>query len=168
MKPDEQKFQKWCWDHGHDCVPSTRNENMHDHIDFWFGPERKPLEFKGVKALRQGGPKEESLTWVEWQGVKPEGKDGRPFGPIRPGWVRGKAVKIVFEQPDGRYLWVTRKALEDHVSSVDWDGGSREHPGRTPYRCYFRRGPIDQDMVCLVPTKILAALKGSFYTPAKG
>jgi hypothetical protein len=125
---------------------SDKQAQLVEHYDFLVRYTIK-VELKGMKAIHRGEPKQFARQWVEWQNV---------VGNI--GWVRGQAVWVVFEEPDG-YLCVRRTALEELVSKVDWCVFTTDKDYSLDLKAFSRSGRADR--ICLVQRADLTALRGT-------
>jgi hypothetical protein len=74
---------------GGTCEKSSREEDMHQHIDFWWNSPKKGrigIDVKGVKKKnRQDKEVDDTIHWIEIQNVN--GKKG---------WIYGSATYIAF------------------------------------------------------------------------
>ena len=74
---------------GGEVEKSSRNEDVRDHIDFWWDSPKKGrigIDVKGIKKNNRGDKKlDDSIQWLELQGVTGY-----------PGWLYGKAEYIAF------------------------------------------------------------------------
>lgn len=74
---------------GGECQKATKNEDMYDHIDFWWDSPKKGrigIDVKGLNKNKRSDKKyDDSIHWLELQNVK--GYEG---------WLFGKAEYIAF------------------------------------------------------------------------
>ncbi|MBR6516117.1 MAG: hypothetical protein IKT40_04605 [Bacilli bacterium] len=74
---------------GGKCKKSERNEDMFDHIDFWWDSPRKGRIGVDVKGIKKHNRKDkivdDSIHWIEMKNVRGN-----------KGWVYGKAEYIAF------------------------------------------------------------------------
>lgn len=75
-KKAEDKFKELMLSRGNTCVDSTRNENIHKHIDFYVN--NIPVDVKGNRHIE--------TIWLEIKNVKGN-----------KGWLQGDAEYIVFD-----------------------------------------------------------------------
>lgn len=153
MYPHEERFQKWMDDRGAACTFVRGSRQWDAHIDFQgdgvFFDVKGVKEWSDVKLL------------FEWQAVR--GRDGTEG---RIGWGRGRAHWVVFERPDGKWLFVRREELLSLVSNVNWDAFTVRRPKDYPdlYTAYRRRelwsGDRD-DIFCYVPLTDVLRLKSA-------
>lgn len=170
----EARFEEMCARKG---LRYERASEWHDRVEHWDfrvwlplqgkegarARDRARVEVKGAKKLRRGDADVQyALTHLEWRGV-PQ-RDGKE----NPGWLRGKADLIGFEQEKGRFLMVKRKEafalLEDIVradTKVPLISGNKIEPRRAYMRTH--QGQPRGDCVYLVETPALENLEGSFY-----
>ena len=110
---------------GGSCEKATSDEDMHDHIDFWWESPKKGtigIDVKGVKKNNRNDSKyDDKIHWLELQNV-----NGKP------GWLYGKADYIAF-RTFTRIIFVKReKALEFAVESIK----GKQVVYDTPTECY--------------------------------
>lgn len=101
-KVGESRFVKAALAKGFEVVPSTRNDNMHKHIDFYLYRDGKGGW--GVDVKRTGST---DAFWCEFKTV---------YG--GPGWMYGDARLIAYEVPEiGGFAVVDRQDLVDYCES---------------------------------------------------
>lgn len=91
-KRTEEDFKEVMESLGHECLPSTRNQNIYDHIDFFV--DGYGVDVKGNRHI--------DCIWLEIDNVR--GKEG---------WLRGKAKYIAFyvEEKESFCLFLTKELL---------------------------------------------------------
>ena len=131
--------------YGGTIMPSTRVEDMHDHVDFWWtmtDGTRVGVDVKGLKKRSRNDPRvNDEDTWIETMNVHGE-----------PGWVYGKATYIAFRRLR-KTLLVERETLAAYIEGKI---AGKELWGRNPHCCYvpYRRAstfPPRLDIITLVP-----------------
>lgn len=110
---------------GGTCEKASRDEDMYDHIDFWWDSPRKGrigVDVKGIKKNSRNDKKQDdTIHWLELQGVS--GK---------PGWLYGKAEYIAF-RTFSKIIFVNReKLLSFALEKVK----GKETVYDTPKECY--------------------------------
>ena len=110
---------------GGETYKSTKEEDMFDHIDFWWdSPKRGRLgiDVKGLnKASRQDSKFDDSIHWLELQNVR--GNDG---------WLKGKADYIAFRTFTNIIFVKREKLLSFAIESIK----GKEVVYDTPKECY--------------------------------
>lgn len=87
---------------GGKCERSTKQEDMFDHIDFWWDSPKKGrigVDVKGPRRDKRKGDFNDSIQWVELKNV--QGNDG---------WLYGKAKYIAFRTLSS-IIYVDRERL---------------------------------------------------------
>lgn len=88
---------------GGTCEKASKEEDMYDHIDFWWNSPKKGRIGVDVKGLNKGkrNDKEydDTIHWLEVQGITGH-----------PGWLYGKAEYIAFRTL-AKIIFVNRKKL---------------------------------------------------------
>lgn len=133
---------------GGKCEKSTKNEDMFDHIDFWWDSPRKGrigIDVKGIKkSNRKDKIVDDSIHWIEIQNVRGN-----------PGWIYGKSEYIAFRTFE-KILFVKlvdlQKFAEDKTKGKEIVY-SNPKEFYIPYQRYGR-----QDKVFKCPTSDLEAL----------
>lgn len=130
---------------GGDVRKATRNEDVREHIDFWWiskDGNEYGFDVKGVrKNKRSDKVSDDKINWIELQNV--QGK---------PGWVYGNAKYIAFLTNDS-VLYVPRKKLALYVEEkIKGKALSSVNPSSC-YIPYQRYGRLD--MIVKVPTSDL-------------
>lgn len=119
------------------AAPSSREEDMFDHIDYYV--DGVTYDVKDEKKLNRWDEKASDIIWVELMNVRGN-----------PGWLRGKADKIAFLSKD-RFLVVDREALLGFVKEEIKDRNiytAKQHkklyrrPGRLDMVSYFHTDEI--------------------------
>ena len=110
---------------GGECQKATKNEDMYDHIDFWWDSPKKGrigIDVKGLNKNKRGDNEyDDSIHWLELQNVK--GKDG---------WLKGEAEYIAF-RTNTNIIFVNReKLLNFALESIK----NKEVVYDTPMECY--------------------------------
>lgn len=130
---------------GGDVRKSTKNEDIREHIDFWWiskDGNEYGFDVKGVKkSKRTDRIADDKINWIELQNV--QGK---------PGWVYGSAKYIAFLTNDS-VLYVPRKKLALYIEEkIKGKPLSTVNPSMCyiPYQRFGR-----QDMIVKVPTSDL-------------
>lgn len=130
---------------GGDVRKATRNEDVREHIDFWWiskDGNEYGFDVKGVrKNKRSDKVFDDKINWIELQNV--QGK---------PGWVYGNAKYIAFLTNES-VLYVPRKKLALYVEEkIKGKALSTVNPSSC-YIPYQRYGRLD--MIVKVPTSDL-------------
>lgn len=130
---------------GGDVRKATRNEDVREHIDFWWiskDGNEYGFDVKGVrKNKRSDKVSDDKINWIELQNV--QGK---------PGWVYGNAKYIAFLTNES-VLYVPRKKLALYVEEkIKGKVLSTVNPSSC-YIPYQRYGRLD--MIVKVPTSDL-------------
>ena len=155
----EQMFQQKCIDNNLEWRPSTKQENMIDHIDcyvkFQQFQDEKSIDVKAAKKLVRWHPKpQDTWLWVEWVG-----RSGKP------GWVRSSKLDFVaFEMLNKNFLVVDRKELESHVATLVEQNKTKKIDTVTDAKngiLYSRQG--NKDQLTLIKSEDLVFLKNSFF-----
>lgn len=110
---------------GGEVERSSKNEDVYEHIDFWWDSPRKGrigIDVKGLNKNKRGDTKyDDSIHWLELQNV--QGKDG---------WLKGNAEYIAFKT-NRNIIFVNRKKLLDFaLESIK----GKEVVYDTPTQCY--------------------------------
>lgn len=132
---------------GGTCEKSSRNEDMYDHVDFWWHSPKKGrigVDVKGVRRNTRKGELDDRIQWVELRNVRGD-----------KGSLYGKAEYIAFRTFKD-VIFVKRQKLLDFV--LDKIKGKN-----TVYKCpwdfyipYQRYGRLD--LVVKIPTSDLYGL----------
>lgn len=130
---------------GGDVRKATRNEDVREHIDFWWiskDGNEYGFDVKGVrKNKRSDKVSDDKINWIELVNV--QGK---------PGWVYGNAKYIAFLTNES-VLYVPRKKLALYVEEkIKGKALSTVNPSSC-YIPYQRYGRLD--MIVKVPTSDL-------------
>ena len=119
---------------------STFAQDVHDHIDIFYGIYS--FDIKSKKAKRMGQDAQDEVTWIEEMNVRG-----------RKGWLHGKATHIVFQYKDG-YLFVSTSKIRD-----TFKGKVNEEleflTGSSPKNYQYYRRKYKKDIIYLVPMKEL-------------
>lgn len=95
---------------GGECQKATKNEDMYDHIDFWWDSPKKGrigIDVKGLNKNKRSDKKyDDSIHWLELQNVK--GCEG---------WLFGKAEYIAFRTLSN-IIFVKREKLLNFALKV--------------------------------------------------
>lgn len=95
---------------GGECQKATKNEDMYDHIDFWWDSPKKGrigIDVKGLNKNKRTDKKyDDSIHWLELQNVK--GCEG---------WLFGKAEYIAFRTLSN-IIFVKREKLLNFALKV--------------------------------------------------
>ena len=125
---------------GGDVMRSTKDEDIKQHIDFWWDSPRKGwigIDVKGVnKSKRSDKTFDDSIHWLELQNV--QGKDG---------WLKGKAEYIAFKTST-KIIFVKRdRLLSFALESIK----GKEVVYDTPNECYvpYKRKKWGRDDLAL-------------------
>lgn len=134
-------------------VPSTSEDDIQNHVDFWWTPngatQSLGVDVKGLKKIRRNDFRVNNTdTWIETMNVQGN-----------PGWVYGKATYIAFRRI-GKVLFVKREALAHYIEEKI---AGKQIVGRNPMCCYvpYRRAssfPPRLDIITLVPLDDIEAL----------
>lgn len=130
---------------GGDVRKATRNEDVREHIDFWWiskDGNEYGFDVKGIrKNKRSDKVSDDKINWIELVNV--QGK---------PGWVYGNAKYIAFLTNES-VLYVPRKKLALYVEEkIKGKALSTVNPSSC-YIPYQRYGRLD--MIVKVPTSDL-------------
>ena len=110
---------------GGECWRSTKDEDVKQHIDFWWDSPRKGVIGIDVKGLNKSSRKDkkydDSIHWLEIQNV--QGKDG---------WLKGKAEYIAFKTLNDIMFVKRDKLLEFALERIK----DKEVVYDTPKECY--------------------------------
>ena len=133
---------------GGKCEKSSRNEDMFDHIDFWWDSPKKGrigIDVKGIKKHnRKDSEVDDSIHWIEMMNVR---------GNL--GWVYGKSDYIAFRTKT-KILFV--KLIDLQKFSEEKIRG-KDVVNKNPSECYvpYQRWQR-QDLVFKCPTNDLEKL----------
>lgn len=90
------------------CVPASKSDNIHKHIDFYLRHATKPrccaVDVKGRKALERGGQLQHEFMLVETKNVRG-----------MPGWARGRAHIIAQRVGPSAFCLLDRARLEAYM-----------------------------------------------------
>lgn len=113
-----------------DAIPSSQNENMYDHVDFWMSDGR------GVDVKGKNHPHE---IWLEIKNV--QGKNG---------WLYGKADFIAFEMYElGGFACVDTEQLREFVAkNVKKEYTTKDKAYLKLYRREGRMDTITKVTIC--------------------
>ena len=132
---------------GGKCSKSTNDEDMFDHIDFWWDTpkgQKIGVDVKGVKKLsRKDDKPTDKIHWIEYKNVN--GNDG---------WIYTKAKYIAFKKFK-TILFVDSNKLREYAEKVSKDTKVEYLPQdeRQLYVLYQR--PTRKDVIMIVPTSDL-------------
>lgn len=133
---------------GGDVRKTTRNEDVKEHIDFWWISDdgnEYGFDVKGVKKNNRTDSKgNDTINWIELLNVQGN-----------PGWVYGNAKYIAF-LTHTTVLYVPRKKLASYIEEkIKGKKLSLTNPSDCyiPYQRYGRK-----DMIVKVPTSDLIEL----------
>jgi hypothetical protein len=94
----EQHFKRLMEAKGKFVLPSTRDQNIYEHVDFWV--DDKGIDVKGNRHL--------DCIWLELNNV--QGKDG---------WLKGKADYIVFDVVElKQFCFFNRTDLLNYCNNI--------------------------------------------------
>ena len=133
---------------GGKCEKSTKEEDMYQHIDFWWESPKKGLigiDVKGVKKKnRKDKEVDDSIHWVEIQNVRGN-----------KGWIYGNAEYIAFRTLT-QIIFVKTKVLQNWSEEKVLD---KPLVYNNPKSCYipYQRWQR-QDIVYKIPTEDLIKL----------
>jgi hypothetical protein len=130
---------------GGTCEKSTKEEDMYQHVDFWWDSPKKGIIGVDVKGIKKNKRKDkevdDSIHWVEIQNVRGN-----------KGWIYGNAEYIAFRTLS-QIIFVKTKVLQ-RWSEKYVDCNKLVH--NNPNACYiaYQRWQR-QDIVYKIPTKDL-------------
>lgn len=133
---------------GGTCERATRDEDMFDHVDFWWDSPKKGrigIDVKGIKKKKRSDKEgDDSINWIEIKNV-----NGNP------GWIYGKATYIAFRTNNGILFVKNSKLIEYIEEKVDFKVLVYRNPKAfyIPYQRFGRK-----DVVVMIPTSDLAEL----------
>lgn len=132
----ESNFITACWKKGYQATKSTKNQDIHDHIDYWVtnkNSETKGFDVKGrKKTSRNNKGYTDDWVWIEFINVI--GKNG---------WIKGKADFIAFEL-ENTFLIVKRAELRELCKKLITDTKTRVTNARdAKYLLYTRKNRKD-------------------------
>lgn len=136
----EQSFVECLESRGHNCIKSTRCQDMWEHWDFLIDGEHKVEVKARKKARRHDSSPNDEWIYVEFNNVRGD-----------PGWLYGKANYFAFERPDG-FLIVPRVALVEAAETLI-DAEFTDRP--TPYKSYRRHDRPDEHVGVLLISDVL-------------
>lgn len=125
---------------GGDVMRSTKDEDINQHIDFWWNSPKRGwigIDVKGIsKSKRSDVSFDDSIHWLELQNV--QGKDG---------WLKGKAEYIAFKT-SSKIIFVKRDRLLSFALESIKD---KEVVYDTPSECYvpYKRKKWGRDDLAL-------------------
>jgi len=125
---------------GGETEKATSQQDIEDHIDFWWYSPKKGkigIDVKGLnKSNRNNGEYDDSIHWLELQNVK--GKNG---------WLKGKAEYIAFKTMNSIIFVKREKLLNFALESIK--GKSVVYD--TPKECYvpYKRAKWGRDDLSL-------------------
>ena len=110
---------------GGETYKSTKEEDMYDHVDFWWDSPKKGrlgIDVKGLnKASRKDASFDDTIHWLEIQNV---------IG--KPGWLKGKADYIAFRTLTNIIFVKREKLLSFALEAIK----GKEVVYDTPKECY--------------------------------
>lgn len=144
----ESRFVDACIEKGYKVEKSTRQDDMHKHIDYYV--KRNGRDTVGVDVKGGNHP---NVIWIEFKNVR--GKDG---------WLYGQADWIAFDMAEASgFLMVLRKELASYCeANVETKLGTKEEATR---RYYQRKGR--QDIIARFHLSDLQKLKSYMVLPYK-
>ena len=125
---------------GGETMRSTREEDINDHVDFWWNSPKKGwigIDVKGMnKAKRTDSDFDDSIHWLEIQNVK--GKNG---------WLKGNAEYIAFRTKHDIMFVKREKLLNFALERIK----GKEVVYDTPRDCYvpYKRLKFGRDDLSL-------------------
>ena len=133
---------------GGTCEKASRDEDIHQHIDFWWDSPKKGrigIDVKGIKKKnRKDKEVDDSIHWVEIQNVRGD-----------KGWIYGDAMYIAFRTLT-QIIFVKTSILRD-LSEEKVMGKelvySNPKSCYTPYQRWQRK-----DIVYKIPTEDLVKI----------
>jgi hypothetical protein len=135
---------------GGTCQKSSKNEDVYDHIDFWWDSPKKGrigVDVKGLKKSKRDDKEyDDSINWLEFKNVQ---------GNI--GWLYGKADYIAFKTK-ASILFVKLDKLRNYAEDKI---KGKELVFETPkdfYIPYQRMKYGRKDVMIKVPTSDLLAI----------
>lgn len=110
---------------GGDCWRSTEEEDVKQHVDFWWDSPKKGvigIDVKGLnKSSRKDNKYDDTIHWLEIQNV--QGNDG---------WLKGKAEYIAFKTTHDIMFVKREKLLEFALDKIK----DKDVVYDTPKECY--------------------------------
>ena len=128
---------------GGECHKATKEEDMFQHIDFWWNSpkgRKVAIDAKGIKKVKQSDKKyNDKIHWIEMKNV-----NGNP------GWIYGKADYIAF-RTFKNIIFVKRTKLVTYAEEKTngWDILCGTQPDEF-YRPYRRKDRLDIIFKCPV------------------
>jgi len=146
----EGVFCEIAMEKGFITTASTREENMHKHIDYFLEGQDKTVSVD-IKARKRTSRRDKKFNddwvWLELKNVQG-----------RKGWIYGEADFIVFEREED-FALVPRKSLIKLINEeVRFDLSFVEKAFEAKYRIYQRKGRRDQ--ITQVKMEDVLKLKG--------
>ena len=130
---------------GGKCEKSSKEEDMFDHIDFWWDSPRKGrigIDVKGIKkSNRKDKYVDDSIHWIEMLNVRGN-----------PGWIYGKSEYIAFRTFE-KILFVKLKDLQKFAEEMT-NGKELVHTNPKEFYIPYQRFER-QDKVFKCPTSDL-------------
>lgn len=124
----EQRFVDACKAVGYEVKAATREQNIHDHIDFFVLRSHVDV-WSGVDVKSGNHPE---TIWIEFKNVT--GKSG---------WLFGKAEFFAFEMPEvGGFIMIRKKDLIQLCEEIV-DATPVKHKDDAHCKLYTRKGRED-------------------------
>lgn len=137
---------------GGEVTRATKEEDIYDHIDFWWNSPKKGkigIDVKGLKKNdRNDNNYDDSIHWIELTNV-----NGKP------GWIYGKALYIAFRTNNRIIFCKTQKLLEFILHKTK----DKEITQQNPKQCYIPYQRHNRkDVIVKVPTNDIITI-ADFY-----
>jgi hypothetical protein len=145
----EERFKKIALHKGFSCRPSTKEENIKAHIDYFLSFENLffSVDVKSFKRISRSS-KTFDLDWVVVELKNVLGNKG---------WLYGGANVIAFER-EFDFLLVGRNFLKNFVESLNINPKLVSSSDLAKYRLYQRRGR--KDLITYIKSSDLLKIQG--------